>query len=119
MTDRVLIEALAVEAVIGVYDWERHVSQRLQVDLSLRWDIRPAAAADDVGRALDYGAVSGRVRRYFAEHQPALLETAAEGLAGCLMAEFGIPGLELTLRKPGAVPGAGSVGVRIARGDLS
>lgn len=119
MTDRVLIEALAVETVIGVYDWERDITQRLLVDLSLCWDIRSAAATDDVGQALDYGEVSARVRHYFAEHQPALLETAAEGLASCLMTEFGIGGLELTLRKPGAVPGARAVGIRIARGDLS
>ncbi|MHC9038000.1 dihydroneopterin aldolase, partial [Cobetia marina] len=45
--DRVLIEALAVETVIGVYDWERTIRQRLMIDLEMATDIRPAAAGDD------------------------------------------------------------------------
>lgn len=117
MTDSVLIEGLAVETVIGVYDWERTIQQRLLVDLELAWDNRPAAASDDVADALDYGAVSSRVKTFFDSCQPALLETAAEQLAQCLMSEFAVPGVRLTLRKPGAVPAARSVGVRIQRGD--
>ena len=38
MTDSVLIEQLAVEAIIGVFDWEREVHQRLLLDLELAWD---------------------------------------------------------------------------------
>ncbi len=119
MTDIVLIEGLAVEAVIGVYDWEREIQQSLVLDLELGWDNRVAAATDNVAQALDYAAVSDRVMRFFTDCQPALLETAAENLAACLMAEFGVAGIRLTLRKPGAVPAADSVGVRIQRGRWS
>ncbi|MDX1757633.1 MAG: dihydroneopterin aldolase [Marinobacter sp.] len=117
MTDSVLIEGLAVETVIGVYDWEREVAQRLLVDLELAWDNSVPAAQDDVTQALDYAAVSDRVGRYLKERQPQLLETAAEGLAACLQQEFGVAWLQLTIRKPGAVPQARSVGVRIERGQ--
>lgn len=116
MTDKVLIEGLAVNAVIGVYDWEREVHQQLRVDLEMAWDIRPASASDDVYLALDYAAVSGFVEAFFERCQPALVETAAEQLATSLMEHFAIPGLRLTLWKPGAVPAARQVGVRIARG---
>lgn len=118
MTDSILIEGLAVEAVIGVYDWEREVRQSLRVDLDMAWDIRPAASSDDVGLALDYAAVSEFVEAFFASCQPALLETAAEQLAASLMERFAIAGLQLTLWKPGAVPAARQVGVRIRRGQL-
>ncbi|MFL1404702.1 dihydroneopterin aldolase [Marinobacter sp. M1N3S26] len=117
MTDSVLIEGLAVETVIGVYDWEREVRQELRLDLEMAWDNRPAAASDDVGQALDYAAVSDHVQRFFEQCQPALLETAAEKLAGDLMATFAIPAIRLTLWKPGAVPAARQVGVRVQRGD--
>ncbi|SFR83166.1 dihydroneopterin aldolase [Marinobacter daqiaonensis] len=117
MTDSVLIEGLAVETVIGVYDWERQIRQTLLLDLELAWDNREAAATDDVSRALDYAAVSDRAARFLEQCQPALLETAAEQLAACLMAEFSVPAVRLVLRKPGAVPGACSVGVRIERGN--
>lgn len=117
MTDSVLIEGLAVEAIIGVYDWEREVSQRLLVDLEMAWDNRTPAASDDVTDALDYASVSERVSIYLVEARPRLLETAAEGIASLLQNEFGVRWLRLTLRKPGAVPAAASVGVKIERGS--
>ena len=118
MTDSVLIEGLAVEAVIGVYDWEREVTQTLLVDLDMAWDNRLPGASDDVSDALDYSAVSERVAQWLRQAQPALLETAAEGLAGMVRNEFGVRWLRLTLRKPGAVPAARAVGVCIERGQL-
>lgn len=119
MTDLVLIEGLEVETVIGVYDWEREIEQCLLVDLAMIWDNSRPAASDAVAVALDYGAVSEFVQHYAAQNQPALLETLAEGLAAGLLAEFGIPGLRLTIRKPGAVAAARSVGVTIERGQWS
>lgn len=117
MTDTVLIEGLAVETVIGVYDWERDVQQRLLIDLELAWDIRVPAASDKVADALDYGSVSQHVIEYFSNQQPQLLETAAESLAADLQARFGVAWLKVVIRKPGAVPQAQSVGVSIERGQ--
>lgn len=117
MADSVLIEGLAVETVIGVYDWERDVTQQILVDLDMAWDNRAPGQSDDVADALDYAAVSERVARCLRELKPQLLERAAEVLADLLMKEFGVGQLTLTLRKLGAVPAARSVGVRIERGS--
>lgn len=114
--DRVLIESLEIETVIGVYDWERSIRQRLVLDLELATDIRAAAAADDLALTLDYAAISERIARFAAEHDVALVETFAERLAALLLAEYRLPWLRLTVRKPGAVPTAAAVGVRIERG---
>ncbi|MFK4016982.1 dihydroneopterin aldolase [Cobetia marina] len=116
--DRVLIEALAVETVIGVYDWERTIRQRLMIDLEMATDIRPAAAGDDLTHTLDYAAISARIQTYADDSQFELVETFAERLAALLREEFGIPWLRMTVRKPGAVPEAQAVGVRIERGTL-
>lgn len=116
MTDTVLIEGLAVDAVIGVYEWEREICQQLLVDLELAWDNRAPAQQDDITRALDYGTVCACVNTFFADFQPRLLETAAESLAEQLRARFGVAWLRLVIRKPGAVPQARSVGVSIERG---
>ena len=45
--DRVFIEGLEVDTVIGAYDWERGIRQCLRLDLSFAWDNRPAAAGDE------------------------------------------------------------------------
>ncbi|WP_111498153.1 dihydroneopterin aldolase [Marinobacter bohaiensis] len=119
MTDTVLVEGLAVETVIGEYEWERHILQRVEIDLEMAWDNRVPGASDDVSDALDYAAVSEVVRAWFRANQPRLLEAAAEALAADIRQRFGVTWLQLTLRKPGAVPDARSVGVRIERGQRS
>ncbi|MBN8412307.1 dihydroneopterin aldolase [Halomonas denitrificans] len=114
--DQVLIEGLELDTVIGVYDWERSITQRLIVDLTLATDIRAAAADDDLSKTLDYDAISRRIGVFASEHDFQLVETFAERLASLLMQEYGISWLRMTLRKPGAVANAASVGVRIERG---
>ncbi|EPC02267.1 hypothetical protein L861_16285 [Litchfieldella anticariensis FP35 = DSM 16096] len=115
--DRVLIESLAVDTVIGVYEWERHIQQRLVLDLEMATDIRPAARDDDLTLTLDYAAISKRIGSFTNEHAFSLVETFAERLAAMLREEFAIPWLRLTVRKPGAVPTAAAVGVCIERGE--
>ena len=117
MTDRVFIEGLQLETVIGVYGWERELRQTLRLDLEMAWPTAAAAASDDVARALDYAAVSQRLREHAAASRAQLVETLAEKLADLLREEFAVPWLRLRLGKPGAVPAAQAVGVQIERGE--
>ncbi|RKR06590.1 dihydroneopterin aldolase [Kushneria sinocarnis] len=114
--DTVLIEGLALEAVIGVYAWEQQIHQRLLLDLELGCDITRAARDDELAATLDYAAISKRLGSFCREHRFELAETYAERMATLLQQEFGVAWLRLTLRKPGAVADAAFVGVRIERG---
>lgn len=114
--DSVFIDQLTVDTVIGVYDWERTIPQRLLLDLEMAWDIRLAAAGDDLQHTLDYAAVSQHVLAFAERNSFELVETFAERLAGELMQAFNIPWLRIRLTKPGAVPQACGVGVEIVRG---
>ena len=115
--DCIFIEALKVDTVIGVYDWERTLHQSLSLDLEMTTDIRSAAASDDVHLTLDYAAISQRIQHFADEHQFALIETFAEQLLITLRHEFPIGRVKLTVRKPGAVAAAQSVGLTIIRGE--
>ena len=118
--DQVFIRGLEMDAVIGAYDWERDIRQRLVCDLEMAWDILPADNSDDLTLALDYAAVSQRVLDYVTSSSFELVETLAERLAALVMDEFGVPWLRLTISKPGAVTQAtGGVGVVIERGARS
>jgi dihydroneopterin aldolase len=119
LADTVLIEGLIVETVVGVYDWEREVTQSLVIDLEMAWDNRVPGQTGDIANALDYAAVSARVESCLRTLRPKLLEYGAEVLAKTLRDEFGIEWLRLAIRKPGAVPAAQAVGVRIERGELT
>lgn len=114
--DTVIIEDLKVDAVIGVFDWEKQVQQPLHFDLDMAWDNHKPAQSDDLQDALDYGAVTQYVEDYVGSKQYELLETLLEGLASGLMQHFSIHWLAIRVRKPAVVPQARSVGIRIERG---
>ncbi|MBV1790216.1 dihydroneopterin aldolase [Marinobacterium sp. D7] len=117
--DRVYIRGLEVETIIGIYDWERVTPQLLVIDLEMAWDISEAARSEDIEAALNYKSVSDRVIEHVQANHCLLIETLAEQLAALVMSEFSVPWLCLELNKPGAVPAARTVGVRIERGTLA
>ena len=113
--DRVFIEGLEIEALIGIYDWERRIRQPLLFDLEMAFDNRVPAASDDIALTLDYKAVSKRLIEYVTASEFGLVETLAERCAEIVMNEFKVERVRLKLSKPGAVRGARAVGVFIER----
>ena len=100
MTDQVSVRDLRVPAVIGVHAWERQTEQTLIVSVDMAADVRRAAASDDLADALDYSAVAGTITAVLREGRFRLIETAAERVAECLLADYGLTWLRLELRKP-------------------
>ena len=113
--DKVFIEGLEIEALIGIYDWERRIRQTLRLDLEMGFDNRVPAASDDIAHTLDYKAVSKRLVEFVGASDFGLVETLAERCAAIVLEEFGVSWLRLKLSKPGAVRGAQAVGVVIER----
>lgn len=113
--DKVFIEGLEIEALIGIYDWERRVRQILRFDLEMGFDNRRPAASDDIADTLDYKAVSKRLVEFVSQSDFGLVETLAERCAAIVLDEFDVRWLRLKLSKPGAVRGASAVGVVIER----
>ena len=102
MTDYLSVRDLSVRAVIGVHAWERDVEQTLLVSVDMvpgTTDIRKAAASDDLADALDYSAVAETIAAVLREGRFRLIETAAERVAGRLLADFAVSWLRLELRK--------------------
>ena len=98
--DKVFIEGLEVETIIGAYPWERSIRQCLRLDLWMGWDVRSPANQDELALALDYATVCQRVQTFAGEAEFILVETW----------------IRLKVCKPGAVPAATTVGVEIERG---
>jgi len=112
VTDHVSVRDLRVRAVIGVHAWEREIEQTLLVSVDMVPEtagVRTAAASDDLADALDYSAVAGTIVAVLREGKFRLIETAAERVAGRLLADYPLSWLRLELRKPIAgapAPGA-------------
>ena len=113
--DTIFIRELEAETVIGVYDWERRIRQSVVIDLEMDCDARRAAATDTIEATLDYKRIATRIVEFVGGSQFALVETLAERIAQLVIAEFGVAHLRLSVRKPGALAGCGSVGVSIER----
>lgn len=113
--DKVFIEALEIECVIGIYDWERKIKQPIVLDIEMDFDNRKPAASDDIADTLDYKAVSKRLIQFVSESDFGLVESLAERCAAIILEEFGVQHVRLKLAKPGAVRGSRAVGVIIER----
>ena len=115
--DLVFIEDLRIQTVIGIFDWEREITQTISLDLQMAFDISRAAASDDIVDTLDYKAVSKRLIQFVESSEFQLVEALAEHCANIVLNEFPVTWLNLKLSKPGAVRGSSAVGVIIERGD--
>lgn len=115
--DIVFLRGLRIETVIGIYDWEKTIHQPVILDLEMSTDVARAAATDRIEDALNYKAVSKRLKDFVASSRFELVETLAERCAEIVRSEFGVRWVRLSLNKVGAVSGAQDVGVIIERGE--
>jgi dihydroneopterin aldolase len=113
--DKVFIEALEIDCVIGIYDWERSIRQPVSLDIEMAFDNRIPAASDQIEDTLDYKAVSKRLIQFVGDSSYGLVETLAEECARIIVQEFGVQHVRLKLSKLGAVRGARAVGVIVER----
>jgi len=113
--DKVFIEGLEIDTLIGIYDWERRIRQPLVFDIEMAFDNRTPAASDAIGDTLNYKDVSKRLIEYVSASSFGLVETLAERCAAIILDEFNVAQVRLKLSKPGAVRGARAVGVVIER----
>lgn len=113
--DIIFIRELSIETVIGIYDWEREIKQKVILDIEMGTDVRKGAASDQIEDALDYKSVTKRIIAFVEQSSFQLVETLAERIAEIILEEFNVPWVKLTLNKRGALRSATDVGVIIER----
>ena len=113
--DIIFIEGLEIETIIGVYEHERDIKQKVVLDIEMTLPESDAASSDDLRHTVDYDAVSKLVTSYVIDTQYQLIESLAEQVASLVLGAFATDSLKLKLSKPGAVKNAKSVGLIIQR----
>jgi dihydroneopterin aldolase len=113
--DVIFLSGLTTECIIGIWDWERRVKQKIVIDLEMGADIRKAAASDAIEDTLDYKRVAKRLLAFVSESQFQLVETLTERIAEIVVGEFGVPWVKVRLNKQGAIRGSRDVGILIER----
>ena len=113
--DIIYLRDLQVDAIIGVWEWERHVRQNLILNLELGADITDAAKSDDLSDTVDYNAVSDRVIEYTKSTEFQLVESLAEKISEIILDEFSVTWVKLTVGKRGVLPEVFEVCIVIER----
>jgi dihydroneopterin aldolase len=116
--DKIFLDELKVETIIGIWEWERKIRQTVVIDLEMSADIAGAAATDDVADTLNYKSVAKRIQEFVGASSFQLVETLAERIAAIIRDEFGVAWVRVKVHKPGAIRGSRDVGVLIERGRM-
>jgi len=113
--NRIFINDLRLETRIGVYDWERHVSQTIRLDLEITLPSDKPFTSGKLEDALDYAAIVGRIKAFAKDNPHPLLERFSEAVAHIVLSEFGARGIRLRVAKLAPLPGVKEIGVEIER----
>ncbi|MEO7066151.1 MAG: dihydroneopterin aldolase [Rhodanobacter sp.] len=115
--DSIFIEDLRIDALIGVYAWEREIRQSLLFGVTLGYDNHKPADSGALADTMDYASVVAVLRAHVAGRTDALLETLAESCCSMLAERFQPKLIELRINKPLAALnlGCARVGVCLQR----
>lgn len=115
--DTIFLHGIKADCVVGVWEWEKQITQKIIVDIDMRFDIKPAAASDNLNDTLNYKAVAEDVIEMLEASRFDLIEKMAEEVANLVQKKFGVKWIKVRINKGGAVKHVGSVGILIERGD--
>ncbi len=114
--DKIIIEKMRINTIIGIHPHERKKKQEVFVTLVLSTDIRMAALTDDLAHGVDYEAIKNRVFLYVEASGCYLLEKLTVDIASLVLMEFpAIDKILVRVDKPAALSQTQQVSVEIDR----
>ena len=115
MADHVEISGLRANCIIGVDESERLAPQMVEIGIVLDVDLAAAGASDDLAHSIDYRSLAEAVVGAVESSSFLLIEALATRVADICLTESKVEAVEVTIRKPGALPNADYAAVTIRR----
>jgi dihydroneopterin aldolase len=104
--DYIRLNKMVFRGYHGVWDEERQVGQRFEIDVEFIGNIKTAAKSDNIRDTIDLYKVYQVVEKIVTKKSFKLVETLAETIAAALLRHFPSPELRIRVRKPNSpVPG--------------
>ena len=113
--DTIFISDFRLDILVGVYDWEQKVPQKVQFDLEIALPARKAPS-DKLGDTIDYAAVVSRIEASLGETRFGLLESLADHIAQIILREFKSPWVKVSVTKLAPLKNVKRLGITIERG---
>ncbi len=98
-SDRLLLEGLQFFGHHGDVEAERALGGRVDVDVEIRSDLRPAGRSDELHDTVDYVRCYEAVRHVVETKQHNLLETVAEEIATALLSDERVTSVRVRVAK--------------------
>jgi dihydroneopterin aldolase len=111
--DRISVRDYTREVEIGAFRSERGVSQRIRFNVVLEVSHHAAAQDDDVDKVISYDTITEAIEHELGAERVNLLETLAERVAACCLADARAVRVFVRIEKLDRIPGA--LGVEIVR----
>ena len=103
MTDRIIVNRIAVFAHHGVYEAEAMLGQRFFISLDVRVNARAAGRSDDVADAVSYVDLTAIASDVATSRRFHLIEALAEAIAESILSRFpAIGSIVVRVDKPSA-----------------
>ena len=115
--DIIFVSDFRLDLLVGVYDWERRVPQKVQFDLEIGLPGRAAGQTGKLADTIDYAAVVRRIEASLAQEHFGLLEKLAEHIAELVLREFKSPWVKVSVTKLAPLRNVRRLGVTIERGS--
>lgn len=109
--DKILIEGISVNAIIGTLAHERVRRQNLLIDIEISLDLKKAAATDDLFQSVDYSEIERRTVEIAETSSFKLLEALAGAVGNMLLSYELVQRARVSLFK--AAGSAAGRGVRV------
>jgi len=119
--DHIFLEALSVDASVGLLDWEKTQRQPISIDCVCYINsCREAAVNNDVTQSVDYAAMRDTILGLIEASHYELLESLAEVIAERMfeLSELVLK-VSISIRKTAIFPDVKGVGVNIVRQNMN
>lgn len=84
----------------GVFDAERQLGQKLEIDCQLEYPIETAVKNDELTETISYADVYESIRDYVSDHHYKLIESLANHLGHMILQQYpAVGGVHLQIRK--------------------
>ena len=115
MSNKIFVNDLEIEAIIGIFDWEREVKQIIKISYEVEVDINKAFKSDNIEDTFDYKKTSKKIIKFVEKSSFQLIEALAENISKIILQDEKVLNLSLSVSKPGALRGSKEVGLTIFR----
>lgn len=114
------IKNFSIDTIIGVYEHEKHQTQRLYLSLILQYDFEKACQSDLLNDTLDYAMLGQELKEVLENERFELIEKVVGVIANILETNYSINNYRIEVSKPSALENADSVSAIIdTRGKLN